>query len=412
MKQTFKKFLRNSCGNTGIMFALAAVPMFLVAGASIDLARANRSQAMLQAAADAAALAAAANMEQGKAGKNFNAAVSTLIHDYIIANNASEALDMMDGVDADFDNKTGKLSVKVRGKIKTSLMSLAGINQMDIIASSEVEVKEKALEVVLVLDNTGSMAGTKIAALKLAASELTESVFANVGPMSSVKIGVVPFSEYVNVNDADKSGGWLDNDVVPTGAAWEGCVGSRPSPENVSIQGGNGTSRYARVGGVACVTPLLPLTTEKTDVLSKINSMGSEGNTYIPGGLLWGWHVLNADKPIEGGLTASEMTKINATKALVLMTDGANTISPTYPMHAGTDVALTNQLTAQLCQNAKAANIQVFTVAFEVTDLIIKDILQACASDPTMAFDATNSEALGAAFGDIAQQLSSIHLSK
>jgi Flp pilus assembly protein TadG len=408
-----KGFLSDAKGNTAIIFALAAVPLLLAAGVSIDMARANRSQAMLQAAADAAALAAAASIESGKMnGNNISRAVATLVSDYVIANHATAAVDQIDGITAEFDKDNGELSVSVRGKMNTSLMKLAGIDKMDIVASSEVVVKQKALEVVLVLDNTGSMAGGKIAALKVAAANLTEAVFANVGPMSSVKVGVVPFSEYVSVGMGPTSGGWLDIDVVPTGSAWEGCVGSRPSPEDEIVDANNGSGKFNRVGGVNCVTPLLPLTDEKDTVLGKISAMGSEGDTYIPSGLLWGWHVLQAEEPISGALSDAQLTSINGTKAIVLMTDGANTISPAYPLHTGSNVAQANELTAQLCQNAKAANIKLFTVAFEVTDVAIKEILDTCATEPGMSFDAVNAEALNAAFSDIAEQLSSIHLSK
>ncbi len=407
------RYLRCTRGNTAVMFALAAVPMLLTAGVSIDMARANRSQAMLQVAADAAALAAAAKIDQGKfGGSSTNAIVASMVESYVMANNAGDAVDAINSIESSFDGKTGKLTVRIKGKINTSLMKLAGVDEMQIDAVAEVLVTQKALEVVLVLDNTGSMAGAKIDALKVAATNLTNSVFENAGPTSEVRMGVVPFSEYVNVGLGGNNGAWLDNTVMPAGAAWEGCVGSLASPQDESASGNSGGDQYTPMGGVNCVAPLLPLTTDKASVLGKISGMKAEGNTYIPAGLLWGWHVLNSDAPITGALTNADLAKINGTKAIVLMTDGANTISPSYPMHDGSDVGLANTLTASLCANAKAANIKVFAVTFELTDPTILDIMEDCANEPGMSFDASNGSALNSAFSDIAAQLAGIHLSQ
>ncbi len=118
----------------------------------------------------------------------------------------------------------------------------------------------------LVLDNSGSMAGSKLSTLKDAASDLTDTVFnlANGSSLTDpVKVGVVPFAASVNVGPQYASASWMDTGAKGTyhgdamesyGASsvnnftlfnslkdssgnaitWGGCVEARPIPYDVS----------------------------------------------------------------------------------------------------------------------------------------------------------------------------------
>jgi Flp pilus assembly protein TadG len=414
MWNRFKTMLKAETGNTAVIFALSIVPLMLAAGASVDMVRANRAQAMLQAAVDAAVLSVAANpaaIARPNNGSAVNSAALAQVNDYLLANKSAQAVDQMLSVDTEIDRKKGTLTIIAKGKMKTSLMQLAGIIDMDIDVMSEVRLGARALEVALVLDNTGSMAGQKILDLKSSAKSMVATLFAQKASYSLLKFGVVPFSEYVNVGSAANTTSWLDPNIDPPGAPWEGCVGSRPSPLDKGISSTSG-SMYVPVGNVHCVASILNLTDIKADIDSKIDSMAAEGNTYIPAGLLWGWHMLAENSVLGGSLSKAELKDLGGKKALVLMTDGENTISATGIRHDGSDRGQADALTAQLCANAKADDITVFTIAFQVPSQGIKDILEACATTPGMAFDAANSVALNEAFTSIGQQLASLHLSK
>ncbi len=411
-----RNFRKSQSGNTGIMFALTALPLLLGAGVAVDMVRANQAQVLLQSAVDAAALSAAANNqlvldEAAIANGFYKKSVADTVNDFVNASDVSKLVDIGDGAQTSVDVKDGSLKVRLTGKMQTSLMKLAGISSLDIEAVAEVGLSSQALEVVLVLDNTGSMSGQKLKDLKSAALGLVGTLHDKNGGQNYLKIGVVPYSEYVNVGTNPTGGGWLDNKVIPENSEWKGCVGSRTGEAEASA-GMDGTSKYPMVGGVNCATELLPLTTDRQAVESKINSLVAKGFTYIPSGLLWGWHVLTEDAPYKEGMEQEKLEEMGGSKAMVLMTDGANTISSNGALHNKYESGPANTLTSQLCANAKAAKIKIFTVAFQVDNDEIKSLLKACATSPEMAFDAGNSSELGVAFAQIGGKLADLYLTK
>ena len=73
---------------------------------------------------------------------------------------------------------------------------------------------------------------------------------------------------------------------------------------------------------------------------------------------------------------------------------------------------LANQRSEELCTNIKAKGIKIYTVAFEVADLGIKDILRDCASAPSNFFDADDSSELQTAFENIGANLSPLRIAR
>jgi Mg-chelatase subunit ChlD len=158
--------------------------------------------------------------------------------------------------------------------------------------------------------------------------------------------------------------------------------------------------------------PLMPLTKNLTAVKTHLGGMVATGATYIPTGLLWGWNLLDSKEPFTEAYSDVELKKINGRKALVLMTDGENTISPTYPKHDGRRPADANKKLVDLCEAVKDDNIEIYTVAFMVPSTTIKNILVNCATTPAKYFDAANGAELEAAFSEIGRELSTIRLTQ
>jgi Flp pilus assembly protein TadG len=456
-----KKFSKDLRGNTTIMFALAVVPMLLASGAAIDFLRANSTQTVLQGAADAAAVAGAAS------GETSDAALLAVVQEYVNSNGAPEAVDAISSIKARLDEDDRTFSVTIKGTLNTSLMRLAGITSMDVGAFSQVGMGKDALEVALVLDNTGSMNDSnRLPALKAAAKSLVAEILKD-SDKHYVRVGIVPFSEYVNIGKGNRNASWAAipadtsstgnscwdtypnatksnchmedatsySDGIPTtysqevcdwnyGAAvqqcgpytqtqtWDGCVGSRSVSDDVII--GNLGFKYPGVQNVYCPAPLKPLSDDKGDIDAAIDSMTGTGNTYIPAGLVWGWNLVNSGDPFNEAKSKGWMKSHGGTKAIVLMTDGDNTLQPSYPYHSdnGGDATLANSKVAALCDNIKGDDITIFTVSLMVNNPVSKAMLVNCASDGNKAFTADDPAALQVAFKHITEALMAMRFVK
>lgn len=390
-------------GNVTLMLGLAIVPLLLASSAAIDISRANYARTVLQGAVDSAALAGAMSSDKS------DAKLMQVVEQYLEVNHASDVLEYITKTEQHVDKKAGTFNVSIEGSFKTTFMAIAGIGKMDVSASSQVSMGMQALEIALVLDNTGSMAGTKIASLKASAKSLVDIIEKESSSYADAKIAVVPFAEYVNVGAGSGSASWLDTSAL-LGATWKGCVGSRPNPLDLSP--GQSGGKYPAIASVPCNAAVLPLTTNYDDVRSRINVMTATGSTYIPTGLLWGWNVLDNQAPFTEGLSKVKLKELRGRKAIVLMTDGENTISPTYPAHDGRDKATSNNNLVSICNNVKNDDITVYTVSFMVPTRPIKDILQNCATSTENYFDAANPAELAKAFTQIAHDLAAVRIAQ
>jgi Flp pilus assembly protein TadG len=399
----FGGFLKNTCGSAGIMVAAAAVPLMLSAGIAIDVVRMSQTRTVLQAAADAAAIA-------GATSKNLSDAnLDKVVKDYLKANGADAVLTQVNAMSQWTDTSNATFNVKIEGALNTSLMKLAGISSMDISVDSQVNLGQQSLELALVLDNTGSMSGVKIQSLKAAAKELVRIIKSAKSDYATLKVALVPFSEYVNVGPANAAASWVTfASPIP---GWEGCVGSRDNPLDETA-GFYVSKEYPAVAAARCITPIQPLTSDISTINSRIDAMTAEGNTYVPGGLLWGWNVLSSDAPFSEGMTETQLKEKNGLKVIVLMTDGTNTLSPAYPDHVVGNIALSDNKLRDICRNVKDEKYTIYTVSFMIEDANIVQLMKNCASVHENAFDADNPAELYTSFQNIGESLAAVRITQ
>lgn len=306
--------------------------------------------------------------------------------------------------------------VNVDGVMKTLVMRILGIDQVNVSAQTRVArtVINRA-EIAMVLDTTGSMAGSKLSTLQDAAKELIDdSLKANEDSAQPlVKIGIVPFAQYVNVGVSRRSASWISVPADSGTQTFYGCVGSRNYPDNVQDQNYD-TNPVPGLMNITCPSEITNLTTDKDTLESAVDALHASGYTYIGAGLTWGWRMVSPDAPLTKGIAYEDMDKkkLKTKKFVILMTDGENTRAPSYPKHNSSDNTLANDLTQEICTNIKAINIQIFTVAFTVTDPTTLDMLQTCATSKNYAFNAQDSGALVAAFQSISNQISQLRLAQ
>lgn len=215
--RSLAEFVHHQRGNVAILFGLSLIPIAIGVGVAVDYGRAILVRERMADALDAAALAIGSWTDLTQSQLNAKA------QQFFNANYPSTMLGNLNPVQVNVDGDN--ITVSVTGTVPTTFMQLADISTMDISASSTVTRKQQSIEVVLVLDTTGSMSQrlggsqTKINALKSAATQMVETLFEGNATSDTLKIGVVPFAAAVNVGADKLSSGWIDTAAYTTSNA-------------------------------------------------------------------------------------------------------------------------------------------------------------------------------------------------
>lgn len=188
---------------------------------------------------------------------------------------------------------------------------------------------------------------------------------------------------------------------------WDGCVRDRTKNNDVSDTNPTSTStNFQPYQNYYCPPALIPLTNDWNALNNKVDDFASAGATNITIGLMWGVHSLTASQP----LTQTDTTEQQLTRAIILMTDGDNTISRWAGN--GSDPSQCTDCdarTTMACNAAKAANIRLYTVRMIDGNA---GLLRNCATSSAMYFDVQNASQLNAVFNAIGGELASLHLAQ
>lgn len=201
------RFWKSRSGNMAVLSVAASVPLILAVGLGIDYARHTSAHQHLQDIADATSLALAA--AKGMSEEDMRA----LAADVVAANRDETRIGPVRIASLEIDDD--KVDVLLNGAIPASFMGLAGYDQLPTAASALAERAVKGqVEVALVLDNTYSMSAvngfgvSRIETLRKAASNLVSELLREND--AAVRIGLVPYAEYVNVGTQHRNAPWLD----------------------------------------------------------------------------------------------------------------------------------------------------------------------------------------------------------
>ena len=432
----WRHLVKERSGAVAVVFALALVPLCLAGGAAIDMGRAYLVKSRLGYALDAAGLAA------GGATELSNDELEELMLSYFEANYPAQEMGV--AAEPEMDISDDEVRLSATATLNTTLMSVVGIDDITVSATTIIVRESKGLEVALVLDNTGSMGTTKMNNLKSAARSFLDILFGTNAESDLLYISVVPFAGSVNV---DTGFGHLNSDYDADDFSpdfWRGCVMARDNGEDQTDMAptsdplrweaylrpsGSGnwwppiSGSFAQVRGPNkdCPRPLLELTNVKSTVENKINSMQSRGITHINFGLVWGWRTLSNTEPFT---TATEYDDDEFEKAIVLMTDGENYIgSSSYGAYgrisdgnlgttwsSSTAIAQLNLRTTAVCNAVKAQGIIVYTITFQVSSSTVRNLMRNCATDESNYFDSPDAATLEASFREIGRELSNLRI--
>jgi hypothetical protein len=523
-----REFARSESGITLPLLAFSLVMITSAVGMSIDVARAQLVQSKLQFSLDAAGLAGGSTVSTTALNTEVAKYLNTNFNHYLNATITTT------GVTVDPTNTV--ITLTATATLPTTFMNVVGVKQMTVQANSQISRAVTGLELVMVLDNTGSMGNpagagvSKIAALKTAANSLVDTLFQGQATAPAhLYVGLVPFSQAVNIGTSHAT--WLDtaydtyipdatkNASNPPAAStdwgplgkWGGCVDARsngydltddpPSTattatlfreyywlsdrlnsdgvtngganlwktvywKKCNLAGGSCTTQTTTlctpdashtckltnsVGGVGPPTytpslsnttagpnylcppqPVVPMTTTKATLTTAINNMTAAGDTLINQGMQWGFNMIS---PRWNGLWGGTMNANNLplpygtkgmNKAIVLLTDGENTIDNTShgafwflgDAKAGTTNGTTalstlNSRTLQICTTLKNNGVYIYTIALG-TDVTAADLsfLQSCATASNYAFNSPSTAQLQSIFAAIGDSLSNLRVSQ
>ena len=452
-------------GSLTLTAVLAMLPMLLAVGGAIDMGRAAIVKSHLQTALDAAGLAVGSS-------DPMRDDLNTVLSEYFHANFDSSGFGSVTNLGMVIDEES--IDLQASASLPTLFLGLIGKNTMEVDVRSEVVRETTGLEVVMVLDNTGSMnSNGKLSALKSASHNLVDILFGQATEPELLKVGLVPFAGSVNVGtdfpdslmeDYDTAAGPGERYDWGRGE-WGGCVEAREYPhdtlDTTISEGGkweafhwpdscyssnepncsdydhininnwyyassgnyndDTTAPYGTSPNRDCSQPLTPLTNNRALIESRIDSMVADGYTHIGLGTVWGWRVISPEAPFSEGVAYDDE---DWKKAAIILTDGQNTTNWRvytgygYPSEGRLDGTTggsasrneLNQRMLETCTNMKAAGIDVYTITFQLYDTVTKDLFRQCASEPQQYFDSPNNDALQGAFRAIANQLSNLRV--
>lgn len=396
------RFARAKSGATAMIYAVAMIPLLAGAGLMLDMGRLNSGQMALTKAVDAAVLAGARDLSDAT---KTDADIETMVTDYFLTELQTSRTDVScPAISTLIDRTTNVMSVSADCTMATTMSGIVGLNQFEFSASAEAQANITLLDLALVVDVSGSMSGTKLSSLQSAANSAIDKL---ITPQTGdrVRISLVPYASSVHI------GGTYD-DLAFDPAVYEDGVDSNCATDRAGSEAFTSakpdTGQWMGFATDQCPTQaFVPLTKEKTDLKVAVDDLVASGGTAGHLGLSWGWYTIspNWNDLWPTGSDALELNNKRIIKAIILMTDGQfNTVyepsngdSPTQAL--------------AMCDNIKAENILIFSVAFQAPSSA-ETLLESCASDPSMFFDAGTGTELEDAYETIASKLSELRLSQ
>lgn len=409
--------LHNEHGSIATMFALTVFIVFGFVGSAIDFARVYRARSAIQSGIDTATLAGARAKQLGGTDTDAIAAANAYLSPI------KQKLGLAGSIEFSVADNGSTLIGSALIDVPTMFLKVVGMEKLSFQAAGAATFgagsnSQTNVELVMMLDTTGSMQGQKIADLRSAAQDLVDIVVSDNQSGATSRVGVVPFSIAVK----------LDKNTfeAATGRTWsgayKGCVVERTGADAYT----DATPAAAafvmpledKAPGYACnsIAQIMPLTDKKAELKQTISTLTAGGSTAGHLGTAWAWYLLSPKwaSSVDQPNTPAPYSDITATnpdgsqklrKIAVLMTDGA--YNTQY-----SNVDSTTQA-RNLCTEMKKTGIVVYTVGFQLGgDAVATETLQGCASDPTKFYDATTGDALKAAFRDIALKAAPLRLSR
>lgn len=237
-----RAFERDERGAVAVVLGLMFTVIVFLAALAVDNSRFTSEWMQDRQALDAAVLAASDAIgmpDQDTLAKDRAKAF------YLANRPDGSAADIVDVV---LDENTGTVTGETRFDWKATMLRAFGYETARL-GSRAQAVRGGTAEIALVLDNSGSMQGTYIEDLKVAAESLVNVVYTGAESEGQMSVSVVPFAGSVNVGAGNRGATWMDNEGASPldkenmseprtrfqlfddlSESWSGCVEMRKAP--------------------------------------------------------------------------------------------------------------------------------------------------------------------------------------
>ncbi|MEL6299232.1 MAG: pilus assembly protein [Pseudomonadota bacterium] len=385
-----RRFTHDTRGVIAVLTALMLIPIIGAVGLAVHYAEAVSLRSRVQAVLDQSVLAAGRTLV---VTQNKDTALEALGRYF------EENLGNVEGVrltKQKADKGQFRVEASAGGTVATPLLGILGLGAFDVSANSAAAIDEVELEVALTLDLSSSMTGSRFTDLKAAATDLVEIIDPTRDKPFRRRIALAPFASAVNV------GPYFDDVTDKSGA--NTCVAERHGNEmltDAKPRSGAYFEPHINDSEWPCIASAIsPLSSDRDGVLQAVADLRLSQGTAGHLGTAWGWYMLSPefDGIFKGDAKPGKYGNKKISKALVIMTDGEFYKDYVGTMHS-------EKQTTTLCANMKAKGVAVYTVGFKMDDDSAIQMLAACASSPTHAYLAEDSNALRQSFRDIAEKL-------
>ncbi len=421
LTSTVSNFIADRSGNFGLMFAAASTGIVLSAGFAIDVTQMYSAKAELRQALDAAIVSTALDISRNKVSE---ADAKPRLELFFRANLNSKRF-----------NSTTTLLTNVKVDAVTNIISASATTDYALAfpvfgsdttkkigTSSAGQYRQRLVEVSMVLDVTGSMAGQKIIDLKTAAKAGVKAFLDN--GYGNARVAIVPYSLSVNAGSLSKY--VVDEAGLPIK---DTCSTERRGPEMFTDVGPT-VAKVTRANAlkVCPKSDVQPLTNSSISLNKTIDDLEAVGSTAGQIGLQWGAYMLSPKwkSVLPATATPAAYGTPELDKFLILMTDGqfntdySGLTNAQIASYSGIG-ARSGRLAMSYCNEIKAKKIKLFTIGFRLADIKpaldrneATRLLQDCASTPvgteTTFFNADNGVELTAAFEEIAKRVEHVAL--
>lgn len=402
-QQSLRNFHANQSGIVAPLFGLMLLVILLATGLSIDTARGWRASGLASSALDAAALVGAKAL---RTSDPTDAELTALVLDYFNQNiQQNSSIVVVDGITVSPNREENSVQLVANLRVPTTVMAITGREHIDVRVNSTAVFDVRDVEVSMMLDVSGSMAGTKIEDLKAAARDLIEILLPTDTPHAN-KVAIAPFATAVN---AGSLAGTVSRGTDSRGRSLAGrhttCVTERPGAE--AFTDASPVIHKLNRRSASCPTAEIQPLTDDLDVLEEaVEDLSAAGMTAGHLGIAWASYLLSPNwaSVLPGDSEPVAYDNPRFRKVALLMTDGM--FNNFYESANGDSVTQARAV----CDSMKENGITIYTVGFQVPPEVVPT-LEYCATTPAHFYSAEDGEALRQTFQQIAKRLNGLRLS-